>query len=131
MIIEDQMVCRVGKPYRELGKLDELPAAVAILGLTKASLAGQRVDAGEQGDCGPDDRARGWRVPGTRRQMRCGADGLNPRLLVIGDGSHSVAWLPPRGCGFLQKFDLIPPYNFHGIGRLVTRAFVRLSAPAG
>ena len=92
------------------------------------NLTGQQIDAGHQGDRAVAlvlMLAREGRVHARhRRQIRCRrCDGLNTRLLVVGDDSHGIAWLLARcGRSLLQKFDLA--INAQHFGHLFRKVLI-------
>src|SRR6185436_3110112 len=123
MIIEDQLDRGAGRisGVETLEEFDELPAAVAVSD-QRMDLAGKQVDSGQQAQ-----RAmtfvlvipREGRVDaGLGRQIGCGGcDGLDSRLLVVGNDRHSLDGFARLGGGSLQNLDLA--INAQNLGHLL------------
>src|SRR5258706_1956115 len=112
MIVEDQLDRGVGRigGIEKLEEFNEFAAAVAILD-QGMDLAGDEIDAGQQAD-----RAvalifvlacEGRMHAGLGRQVGSGRfNGLDARLLVVGDDRNLVGLLLQRSCRLFQDFHL-------------------------
>ncbi len=112
MIIENQLDCGAGRisGVEKLEEVDELPAAVAVSD-ERMDLAGKQVDAGQQAERAMAlviVIAREGRVgAGNGRQIRrrrC--EGLDSRLLIVGDDRHRLVRLFRLRGSFFQNLDL-------------------------
>ena len=112
MIVEDQLDRGAGRigGIEKLEEFDELAAAVAIFD-KRVDLAGEQIDPGQQTERAMTFVlmiAREGRMNARhgRQIRRRRGDGLDSRLLVVGDDRHRLAGFLRLGGGLLQDLDL-------------------------
>src|ERR1700722_16954550 len=123
MIVEDQLDRGTGRigGIEKLEEFDELAAAVALPD-ERVDLAGEQIDPGQQAERAMafvlmiprEARMAAWHW----RQIRCRrGDGLDSRLLVVGDDRDRLLRFLRLGSGFFQDLDLaVDTQNFRHLG---------------